>query len=90
MRVPRSYFRTCARVASDRATYAHTFARMYAHSHIHTFARSFARMSFTHTFIPPFMSLVTTRAPDNKNIFTRLKKLTYTFEDVGDVEDVVI
>ena len=48
----RPYFRTCARVASDRAnarTYAHTFARTYAHSYIHTFARTFTRTHGSHT-----------------------------------------
>ena len=47
---------------------ARTLTRTYIRSHV----RSLARMSFTHTFIPPFMSLVTTRTLDNKNIFTRL------------------
>ena len=66
-------------MASDRAnarTYAHTFARTYAHSYIHTFARTFTRthVVHTHTFIPPFMSLVTTRTLANKKILTRLKK----------------
>ncbi len=47
---------------------ARTLTRTYIRSHV----RSLARMSFTHTFIPPFMSLVTTRTLHNKNIFTRL------------------
>jgi hypothetical protein len=54
---------------------ARTLTRTYIRSHV----RSLARLSFTrthivhtHTFIPPFMSLVTTRILDNQNIFTRL------------------
>ena len=67
-----------ARVASDRAnarTYAHiSLARTLTRTYIRSHVRSLARMSFTHTVIPPFMSLVTTRTLDNKNMFTRLLK----------------
>ena len=49
---------------------ARTLTRTYIRSHV----RSLARMSFTHTFIPPFMSLVTTRTLANKNILRDFKK----------------
>ena len=73
----RPYFRTCARawrvtVQTHGHTLTFSLARTLTRIYIRSHVRSLARMSFTHTFIPPFMSLVTTRTLDNKNIFTRL------------------
>ena len=71
------YFRTCARawrvtVQTHGRTLTRSLARTLTRTYIRSHVRSLARMSFTHTFIPPFMSLVTTRTLANKNIFTRL------------------
>ena len=83
----RPYFRTCARawrvtVQTHGRTLTRSLARTLTRTYIRLHVRSLARMSFTHTFIPPFMSLVTTRTLDNKNIFTRLeKKLNYSLQN---------
>ena len=73
----RPYFRTCARawrvtVHTHGRTLTRSLARTLTRTYIRSHVRSLARISFTHTFIPPFMSLVTTRTLDNQNIFTRL------------------
>ena len=87
----RSYFRTCARAwrvtvqrtltLSLACTLTHTYIRSHVHSHAcRSHTRSYPRSCHSSLHVRQITK-----------IFLRdLKKLTYTFEDVGDVEDAVI